>query len=119
MELDSLADIPVNGRFWLGRQVCDSIYKRDVLYNGNMEGVMNEKLVKVYTTSTWPWCRKAKDWLDANHIKYQELNVGTDQKAREEMVNITHQLAVPAIAIDGEYVIGFNEKALKEKLGIK
>jgi len=47
------------------------------------------------------------------------LNVGTDQKAREEMVNIAHQLAVPAITIDGEYVIGFNEKALKEKLGIK
>ena len=80
---------------------------------------MGEKQVKVFTTLTWPWCRKAKEWLDANHIKYQEFNVGEDQKARQEMINITHQLAVPAIVIDGDYVIGFNEKSLKEKLGIK
>jgi len=28
-------------------------------------------------------------------------------------------MAVPTIAIDGEFVIGYNEKTLKEKLEIK
>jgi len=80
---------------------------------------MTEKQVKVYSTNTWPWCRKAKEWLDANHIKYQELNVAEDKTAREEMVNMTHQMAVPTIMIDKDVVIGFNEKILKEKLEIK
>ncbi len=34
------------------------------------------------------------------------------------MINTTHQMAVPTIVIDGQFVIGYNEKALKEKLGI-
>lgn len=42
-----------------------------------------------------------------------------DKTAREEMINTTHQMAVPTISIDGEYVIGYNEKELKEKLAIK
>jgi glutaredoxin len=45
--------------------------------------------------------------------------VAEDKAAREEMINTTHQMAVPTIAIDGQYVIGFNEKELKEKLAIK
>ena len=79
---------------------------------------MTDKQVKVYSTPTWPWCRKAKQWLDANNIKYQEFNVAEDKVAREEMMDTTHQMAVPTIAIDGEFVIGYNEKSLKEKLGI-
>lgn len=34
-------------------------------------------------------------------------------------MNTTHQMAVPTITIDGEVIIGYNEKALKEKLEIK
>jgi glutaredoxin 3 len=80
---------------------------------------MADKQVKVYSTPTCPWCKKAKQFLDANGIKYQDLNVAEDKVARDEMINTTHQMAVPTIAIDGEYVIGYNEKDLKEKLGIK
>ncbi len=80
---------------------------------------MADKQVKVYSTPTCPWCKKAKQFLDANHIQYQDLNVADDKTARDEMINLTHQMAVPTISVDGEFVIGFNEKALKEKLGIK
>ena len=34
------------------------------------------------------------------------------------MVKETHQMAVPTISIDGEFIIGYNEKALKDKLGV-
>jgi glutaredoxin 3 len=80
---------------------------------------MTEKQVKIFSTPTCPWCRRAKQFLDTNGIKYQEVNVAEDKAAREEMVNKTHQLGVPTILIDSDFVIGFNEKALKEKLGIK
>ena len=80
---------------------------------------MTDKQVKVYSTPTCPWCKRIKQFLDANGIKYQDLNVAQDKTARDEMINITHQMSVPTIAIDGEFVIGYNEAALKEKLGIK
>jgi len=80
---------------------------------------MAEKQVKVYSTPTCPWCKRAKQFLDANHIPYQDLNVAEDKAARDEMLNLTHQMAVPTIAIDGQFVIGYNEKSLKEKLEIK
>ena len=80
---------------------------------------MADKLVKVYSTPTCPWCKRVKQFLTDNGIQYQDLNVAEDKAAREEMVNKSHQLAVPQIAVDGQIVIGFNEKELKEKLGIK
>ena len=80
---------------------------------------MSEKQVKIFSTPTCPWCKRTKQFLDANGIKYHELNVAEDKVARDEMVNKTHQLGVPTIMIDNEFVIGFNEKALKEKLGLK
>jgi len=80
---------------------------------------MTDKQVKVYSTPTCPWCKKVKQFLDTNNVKYEDLNVVEDKAAREEMINITHQMAVPTISIDGEYVVGYNEKELKEKLEIK
>ena len=79
---------------------------------------MEAKQVKVYSTPTCPWCKRVKQFLDANHVKYQDLNVAEDKVARDEMISTTHQMAVPTIAVDGQYVIGYNEKELKEKLGI-
>ena len=80
---------------------------------------MVAKEVKVYSTPTCPWCKKVKQFLDANGIAYQDFNVAQDHAARDEMVKKSSQTAVPTIFIDGEIVVGFNEPVLKEKLGIK
>jgi len=61
----------------------------------------------------------AKSFLDTNNIPYQDLDVASDKEARKEMVAKSGQMAVPAIEIDSEFIIGFDEKALKEKLGLK
>ncbi len=80
---------------------------------------MAAKEVKVYSTPTCPWCKKAKQFLDANGVAYQDLNVAQDRAARDEMVKKSSQTSVPVIIIDGEIVVGFNEPVLKTKLGIK
>ncbi|HSW57691.1 MAG TPA: glutaredoxin family protein [Dehalococcoidales bacterium] len=80
---------------------------------------MTEKVVKVYSTPNCPWCRRTKQFLENNNIKYQDMNVAEDKAARNEMIEVTHQLSVPAITIDGQIIIGFKENELKEKLGIK
>jgi glutaredoxin 3 len=79
---------------------------------------MVDKQVKLFSTPTCPWCKRAKQFLDSNGVKYQDLNVAEDQTAREEMISATHQMAVPTIMIDTDFVVGYSEKALKEKLGL-
>ena len=57
-------------------------------------------------------------FLDQHNIAYQDFDVAADSAAREEMVKKTGQMAVPVIEIDGEFIVGFNEALLKEKLGL-
>ena len=56
--------------------------------------------------------------LDANKVQYVNVDVSQDRAARDEMVNKTGQLGVPVIDIDGELTVGYDEKWIKEKLGL-
>ncbi len=76
------------------------------------------RVVKVYGTPTWTWCAKVKEFLDQNRVKYQYFDVSADRNAYQEMVNRSHQTAVPQIFIDGDTIIGFNENQLRQKLGL-
>jgi len=75
--------------------------------------------VKVYSTETCPWCVKAKEFLKEHKITFQEFNVAEDEKAKEEMIELSGQMGVPVIDVEGEVVIGFNKERLKELLKIK
>jgi len=75
--------------------------------------------VKVYSTNTCPWCVKAKDFLKSHKVIFEEINVGENQEAAQEMIEKTGQMGVPVIEIDGKIVIGFNEAKLKQLLKLK
>jgi S1-C subfamily serine protease len=45
-------------------------------------------------------------------VKYQELDVSVDHAAAQEMVDLTGQMGVPVIVIDGEYIIGFDRQRI-------
>ena len=72
--------------------------------------------VKVYTTITCPWCVKVKEFLKANSIKYTEVNVGVDEKARNDMFGKSGQFGVPVTEINGTIIVGFDKEALKKAL---
>ena len=74
--------------------------------------------VRVYSTPTCPWCKKVKQLLDENGVTYKNLDVASDKAAREEMLGKTGQIAVPVVDIDGEIVVGYDEKWLKQKLNL-
>jgi glutaredoxin 3 len=59
-----------------------------------------------------------RSFLAANNVSFTEIDVAADREARKDMVSRSGQLSVPAIDIDGEFVIGFDEARLKEKLGL-
>ena len=77
-----------------------------------------EPKVKVYSTSTCPWCVKTKEFLKANNVKYEEVNVGLDEKARNEMFEKSGQFGVPVTDVNGTIIVGYDREALKKALSI-
>ncbi len=59
-----------------------------------------------------------KEFFAKNNVQYDELNVATDMKAREEMLEKSQQLGVPVIDVDGTIIIGFDKKNLETALGL-
>ena len=63
---------------------------------------MSEK-IKVYSTSTCPYCHALMDWLEKLGVEYEEINA-------ENNPEIT---SVPITEIDGERIIGFDRPKIK------
>lgn len=76
------------------------------------------KNVKVYSTSTCPYCIRAKQFLKDNNIVFEDVDVSNNQVAAEEMVQKSGQMGVPVLDIDGEIIIGFDKERIKSVLGI-
>ena len=76
------------------------------------------KSVKVYSTSTCPYCIRLKEFLKENNIEFEAIDVGVDQDKAQEMMNKTGQMGVPVIDIDGEIIVGFDKDRISKSLGI-
>ena len=70
--------------------------------------------VKVYSSKTCPRFHKTKEFQKKNSIKYQDINVGENQKAAQEMIKKSGQTGVPVIDIEGKIIVGFDESAIKK-----
>ncbi|HLC68885.1 MAG TPA: glutaredoxin family protein [Candidatus Bilamarchaeaceae archaeon] len=79
---------------------------------------MAEHKVIVYSTEWCPWCSKAKEWLAKNSVKFENRDVEKNAEYAEEMQNKSHQTSIPVIDIDGKIIIGYNEQAMKQALGL-
>ena len=77
---------------------------------------MTDKNVVVYSTQSWPWCHRAKEYLSQKGISYTDYDVGTDREKAKEMVQKSGQMGVPVIIIDDEIVVGFNQNLLDKLL---
>lgn len=75
-------------------------------------------VVKVYSTPTCPYCVTLKEFLKSKNIAFEDIDVASDEKAREEMVQKTGQLGVPVIDIDGQIVVGFDKVKICQLLKI-
>ena len=76
------------------------------------------KNVKVYSTSTCPYCHRAKDFLKKNNIEFEDVDVGANPDRGKEMMDKSGQMGVPVIDIEGEIIVGFDKEAIQKALGI-
>ena len=77
--------------------------------------------VIIYTSNYCMYCNKAKQFFKDNNINFTEKNVSNDFEARKELIKKLKRngtLQVPAIEINGDLLVGFNEDALRDTLGI-
>ena len=72
--------------------------------------------VKIYTTPTCPYCKKAKTYLEKKGIKFIEHNVMKDQNAFQEMVKISGARSVPVIVACEQVMVGFDPLKLEQML---
>lgn len=72
--------------------------------------------VKVYSTPTCPFCKMTKDFLKENKVKFEDIDVSSDQSKAKEMVEKSGQMAVPVTDIGGKMIVGFNKEKLTEAL---
>lgn len=72
--------------------------------------------VDIYTTPTCEYCHQAKRFFTERGVRYFEYDVSRDQDAAERMMNLTGQMGVPVIVIDGQAVVGFDRMRIESLL---
>jgi glutaredoxin-like YruB-family protein len=72
--------------------------------------------IKMYSTSTCPYCTMAKEFLRKKGVEFDDINVGLDRAAASEMIKKTGHMGVPQIEINGKMIIGFDKAAIEKEL---
>lgn len=96
-----------------------SLFENKVFVASQASDEKPAKNVTVFTTPTCSWCTTLKRHLDANHIRYREVDVSKDQKAAEAMVRRSGQQGVPQTDINGQMIVGFDRERINRLLDIR
>ncbi|ABG04571.1 Glutaredoxin-like protein, YruB [Rubrobacter xylanophilus DSM 9941] len=72
--------------------------------------------VVVFTTSSCPWCERAKRYLRERGVAFKEVNVERDPGAARDLVRRTGSTGVPVIKIGGKWIVGFDRQRIDQEL---
>ncbi|MBI1754674.1 glutaredoxin family protein [Candidatus Azambacteria bacterium] len=77
--------------------------------------------IKIYKTTTRPYCKMEAEYLGSKGIPFEEIYVDKDPKAIEEMIAESGQMGVPFTVMtkdDGSRVtiLGFDKQKLDSAL---
>lgn len=76
---------------------------------------MNKKVI-VFSTPTCGWCRKLKDFLKKNNVRFTDIDVSKDQAAAKDMIRKSGQQGVPQLWINNVPIVGFDKEKIKKNL---
>lgn len=65
-----------------------------------------QKSVEIYTTSTCPFCVRAKQLLDSKSIKYKEISLDGDNERAGLIAKTGGMRTVPQIFVNNELLVG-------------
>lgn len=70
----------------------------------------------VYSTPICPFCKQLKAYLTDKGVEFTDIDVSADQEKAQEMIQKSGQMGVPVLEVDGEVVVGFDQKKVDELL---
>jgi len=73
--------------------------------------------VKIYSTPTCPYCVKAKAYFKEKGIIFQNVDVSSDESGLKEMIDLSGQMGVPVVVINGKVTVGFDKSSIDAQLG--
>jgi len=76
------------------------------------------KTIRIYSTPACPYCIRTKQFLKENNIAFEDIDVSSSEEKAQEMIELSGQMGVPVIVIDGHTIVGFDKAAIKKALGI-
>jgi glutaredoxin 3 len=82
--------------------------------NARIDNLVSDHPVVMFSFSTCPFCRRAKDFLDEKGVKYEvleldELEGNAGNEIRANLGRKTGRTSVPSIFIGGNYIGGCND----------
>ncbi len=60
-----------------------------------------------------------REFLSLNQVEYEERNIAREPRWRKDVKELTGEVVVPVLVVDGRRVIGLDERRMGEALGLK
>jgi glutaredoxin-like YruB-family protein len=101
---------------------CHAVSHYKAMFEGvifrseNLKNEKTQKRVTVYSTPTCSWCNTLKSYLRKHQVPFTDIDVSKDQRAADELVKRSGQMGVPQTDINGQMVVGFDQKRLNQLL---
>jgi glutaredoxin 3 len=73
--------------------------------------------VVMYTTPWCGYCSAARSLLKSKKVEFEDIDVGTDAKLRQEMTDRSGGTTVPQIFINDQAIGGYDDIAALDKQG--
>lgn len=81
-----------------------------------VQALLRTVRITLYTTPWCPHCSRARQWLRHNGIPFVERDIEQDPANRRAMTAINPRGSVPTIDVDGQVLVGFNERQVGEAI---
>jgi len=75
--------------------------------------------VVLFSSSSCPWCARAKNYLRQNGVRVKEIKVDKDPDAAKDVVRMTGQMGVPVLLIGRAKVVGFDKGKIDRLVGLR
>ena len=97
----------------LTQQKVNDFIKLSETKKGNMF-FKKESTIAMFSFTSCPFCRQAKDYLDENNIKYVTMELDTldgneGNEIRATLGKLTKRTSVPSIFVNGQPIGGLND----------
>lgn len=80
--------------------------------NTDIHFANTDKNVIIYTTKWCPYCKKLRNYLEENHIDYEDRDIESNNLEINRLYKSINKNTIPIIVLKEKILIGFDEEQL-------